>query len=45
MKKLPTAQSQIIRETSSLAATLGFMALACSMLVAQGTIRIIMKNF
>ena len=45
MKKIPSTKSEVIRETSSLAATLGFVALACTMLVAQGLIRLTMKNF
>ena len=44
MKRLPTAKTEAIREVSSMAATLGFMALASSLLVIQGLSRLLMKN-
>lgn len=45
MKKLPTPKIQVIQETTTIAASLGFVALACTLLLAQGFARLIMKNF
>ena len=44
MKKLPSAKVQAMQEMNSAIATIGFMALASSLLIIQGLSRLLTKN-